>query len=167
MFAAPVSVMLALPLAAPKHGDAETRLLAEAAVGHVEGAFIVKLTGFTVLVWANTKFEFAKEIVTRFHDASCALRAHHAFTERFQQKVLPDDLETQIIEVSDQASISQVLKNSGLTGSTSEAMRLVRQGAVKINSERVEDSSVLLALNTPYIIQVGKQRLAKVVLSKN
>ncbi len=115
----------------------------------------------------DVKVGFAKEIVTRFHDASFAEHAHHAFTERFQQKVLPGDLETQTIEVSDQLSISQVLKNSGLTGSTSEAMRLVRQGAVKINSERVEDSSVLLSLDTPYIIQVGKQRLAKIVLSKN
>lgn len=114
----------------------------------------------------DVKITFAKEIVARFHDAHDAQAAHHAFMARFQQKQVPDDLVTQTLEVMPNTSIQQLLKQSGMTSSTSEAMRLVKQGAVKVDGERVEDGAICLALDTTYIIQVGKQRLAKIYLKK-
>lgn len=110
----------------------------------------------------DVKIEFAKEIVTRFHSADEADHAHQAFTERFQKKEIPDDLEIFSIESEGPIRISQVLKITELTQSTSDAMRLMKEGAVKINGEKVMDPSASIELNAVYIIQVGKRRIAKV-----
>ena len=112
----------------------------------------------------DVKIDFAKEIVARFHDAQAAENAHVAFTERFQQKKIPDNLETQIHACHPQTTLPQLLKQAGLTESTSEAIRLIRQGAVKINGEKVSDQGLILPSDQVQIIQVGKQRLAKIVL---
>lgn len=112
----------------------------------------------------DVKIDFAKEIVTRFHDKQLSEIAHLAFVERFQKKIVPEDLELQIITCDPQTSIAQLLKQAGLTKSTSDSIRLIKQGAVKIEGEKISDSALCLSLGTTYIIQVGKQRLAKVLL---
>ena len=115
----------------------------------------------------DVKIEFAKEIVTRFHNLSEADAAHQAFIDRFQQKIVPEDLETQVVSYETLCNISQLLKLSGLTESTSESLRLIKQGAVKIYGEKVEDPTLTLKDDHNYIIQVGKRRLAKLMLKKS
>jgi tyrosyl-tRNA synthetase len=112
----------------------------------------------------DVKIDFAKEIVTRFHDKEQAESAHQAFIQRFQKKIIPDNLKTETISWDSTHKIAQTLKLSGLTSSTSEAMRLIKQGGVKVNGEKVSDTSTVLDANCEYIIQVGKQRIAKVYL---
>ncbi len=111
----------------------------------------------------DVKINFAKEIVARFHDKQQAEAMHQGFIERFQKKVIPDNLETQTIH-GNGLSIAQILKQAGLTQSTSESMRLLKQGAVKIDGVKVEDMDRTLQLNEPFIVQVGKQRIAKLAL---
>ncbi len=112
----------------------------------------------------DVKIEFAKEIVARFHHQSLAEQEHVAFLARFQRKEIPDDLETQPLSCTSGLKIPQILKQAQLTQSTSEAMRLIREGAVKINGEKVSNQDALLSLDTVYVIQVGKRRLAKLHL---
>lgn len=113
----------------------------------------------------DVKIDFAKEIVSRFHDKNQAEIAHHAFIERFQQKRLPDDLPLQTVVCESQATLPQLLKAAGLTQSTSEAIRLIRQGAVKIDGEKVSDTGLIMVANKTHVIQVGKQRVAKIEVS--
>ena len=115
----------------------------------------------------DVKIDFAKEIVTRFHDSEQAEAVHQAFVERFQNKVVPEDIETQTLAHDPLASIAQILKQLDLTKSTSESIRLIHQGAVKIDGEKIEDASLLLLPDTTYIIQVGKRRLAKLHLQSS
>lgn len=112
----------------------------------------------------DIKINFAKEIVTRFHSPVEAEVAHQAFIDRFQQKIVPDDLEIQDVAYDPVSNISQLLKQANLTKSTSESIRLIKQGAVKLDGEKVADPAMLLTLGKTYIIQVGKRRLAKLHL---
>jgi len=114
----------------------------------------------------DVKINFAKEIVTRFHDQHQAERVHQAFVERFQNKIVPGDLETQTISCAESSNIAQILKQADLAKSTSEAIRLINQGAVKIDGEKIADPTSVLAFDNTYIIQVGKRRLAKLQLTK-
>lgn len=114
----------------------------------------------------DIKIDFAKEIVTRFHDKRQAEDAHEEFVARFQKGVIPDDLEELHIISHEPMSLSQLLKQINLTESTSESIRLIKQGAVKIDGEKVADLALVLALDNTYIIQVGKRRIAKVRLQK-
>lgn len=114
----------------------------------------------------DVKVEFAKEIVTRFHSSEEAKAAYKAFTERFQKGEIPDDLEEQVIVCREPVVLIQLLKQLNLTKSSSESIRLISQSAVKINSEKVSDSSLTLSCNHTYIIQVGKRRISKVRLQK-
>jgi len=112
----------------------------------------------------DIKINFAKEIVTRFHEKQQAEVAHQAFIERFQNKIIPDDLEIQSVCCEPSTNIAQLLKQVDLTKSTSESIRLINQGAVKIEGEKIDDPSLILAIDATYIIQVGKRRLAKLHL---
>lgn len=112
----------------------------------------------------DVKIEFAKELVTRFHDKTQAEIAHQAFIERFQKGVIPEDLAEQVIVCEQPIAIAQLLKQLSLTKSTSESIRLVQQGAVKLNHERVADAALLLEAGQSYLIQVGKRRIARVKL---
>ena len=115
----------------------------------------------------DVKIDFAKEIVSRFHDTTAAEKAHIAFIERFQKKIISDDLEQQTIICSSPMSLTQLMKQVGLASSTSEAMRLIKQGAVKLHGERVTDTALIMPTDQIHIIQVGKQRVAKLYLQKN
>jgi len=111
----------------------------------------------------DVKFELAKEIVARFHSAGAARDAQQSFINRFSQGVLPDDLEESVLDSKGQGlALAQLIKMAGLAASTSEAMRLVAQGAVRFEGERLEDPKKLLSVGTKGIIQVGKRRLAKI-----
>lgn len=112
----------------------------------------------------DVKIAFAQEIVARFHDSEQAELALRAFIERFQKKEIPDNLELQAISCDEKTTLAQLLKQAGLTQSTSESIRLVRQGAVKVDGEKVSDASLLLKLDKTYVIQVGKRRVAKLNL---
>jgi tyrosyl-tRNA synthetase len=115
----------------------------------------------------DIKIDFAKEIVARFHNDQQAEAAHQAFVERFQKKEIPDDLDIQTIDdYSEGTTISQLLKRAGLTQSTSEAIRLIKQGAVKVDGAKIADANLALPIDDTFIIQVGKQRLAKLHLKK-
>lgn len=112
----------------------------------------------------DIKIDFAKEIIIRFHDQAQAEQAHREFIERFQKGVIPEDLEEFTIINDDSLSLAQLLKQMNLTQSTSESMRMVKQGAVKIDGEKAEDPALVLASGQSYVIQVGKRRIAKLHL---
>lgn len=114
----------------------------------------------------DVKIEFATEIVARFHSFEDAKNAHHSFISRFQKKQIPDNLECVEIEFIAEDKIAQIIKKANLTTSTSEAIRMIKQGAVKINSEKIVDTELKLESNRKYIIQVGKQRVTEIILLK-
>ena len=114
----------------------------------------------------NYKVKLAQEIIERFHDAKSAVKALENFEARFQRGAMPDEIDE--IELKIQGSsfcIANLLKESGLTTSTSEAIRLINQGAVKIDGEKVSDAKLEISVNTQNIYQVGKRKFAKVKLS--
>lgn len=112
----------------------------------------------------DVKINFAKELVTKFHSEIQAEAVHHAFVERFQNKILPDSIETQQVVCGSTNSVAQILKQVNLTKSTSESIRLIHQGAVKINGEKISDPGLNLKTGATYIVEVGKRRLAKLYL---
>ena len=112
------------------------------------------------------KVKLAQEIIERFHDGRAAVKALENFEARFQRGAMPDEIDE--IELKIQGSsfcIANLLKESGLTTSTSEAIRLINQGAVKIDGEKVSDAKLEISINTQNIYQVGKRKFAKVKLS--
>jgi tyrosyl-tRNA synthetase len=111
----------------------------------------------------DAKFELGQEIVARFHSKEDADAARQEFVSRFQKGAMPD----QIAEISLSAQdgtlgIAHLLKNAGLVSSTSEAFRMIKQGAVKIDGERVDDRSLALEAGTTHVYQVGKRKFARV-----
>ena len=112
------------------------------------------------------KTALAVEIVTRFHDAAAASAAVRDFDTRFRRGGIPDDLEIQELEAGpDGVSLVKALKASGLTPSTSEAVRMVGQGAVRVDSERVGDRDLKLPAGD-YVVQVGKRRFCRVLVKR-
>ena len=112
------------------------------------------------------KVKLAQEIIERFHDGKAAVKALENFEARFQRGAMPDEIDE--IELKIQGSsfcIANLLKESGLTSGTSEAIRLINQGAVKIDGEKVSDAKLEISINTQNIYQVGKRKFAKVKLS--
>lgn len=110
------------------------------------------------------KVQLAEELVGRFHDASAATRAHEAFVARFRKGAMPDDMPEKELPAGNGLQIANLLKEAGLVASTSEALRMIKQGAVKINGERVEDRELSFKAGESNIYQVGKRRFAKVTL---
>ena len=114
----------------------------------------------------DIKFELGRELVARFHSQNDADRARDNFIARFQKGALPEDMpEVSLAAGGEGIPIANALKDAGLTPSTSEALRMIRQGAVRIDGERVSDPRLLLAAGTSCICQVGKRRFAQVVIS--
>lgn len=114
----------------------------------------------------DIKIELAKEIIARFHDQGAADAAEQDFIQRFQKNALPDDIpELTLTLNSDSIQIANLLKEAGLVESTSEALRMIKQGAVKLDGEtKVEDSKMEFAKGSCHIFQVGKRKFAKVSL---
>lgn len=114
----------------------------------------------------DIKVLLAQELVARFHDERAAVDALAEFEARFQRGALPDDLPQVVVAVGMTGlPITQVLKQAGLTSSTSEAIRMMEQGAVRLNGERVEDRGLVLQAGETVVLQVGKRKFASVVLS--
>ncbi|MES1981675.1 MAG: tyrosine--tRNA ligase [Pseudomonadota bacterium] len=114
----------------------------------------------------DIKVLLAQEIVTRFHGASAAAAALEEFETRFRQGILPQDMpEATVIAIDGSIGIAQLLKQSGLVTSTSEALRMIEQGAVKLDSTRVSDKALLLKPGIVTIAQVGKRKFARVTVA--
>lgn len=114
----------------------------------------------------DIKFLLGEEIVARFHSQEAATAAREKFIAQFQKHKLPDDMPEITLEVgADSISITHIIKNAGLTESTSEAGRLIQQGGVKMDGEKIADKNLQLKANSTFILQVGRRRFAKVKLS--
>jgi len=114
----------------------------------------------------DIKFELAKELVARFHSKREAGLAMKNFIARFQKGAMPDDMPEKTIIASDGSmAIANLLKEAGLTASTSESFRMLKQGAVKIDGERVEDRNLKLGAGSSHVFQVGKRRIARITIT--
>jgi tyrosyl-tRNA synthetase len=113
----------------------------------------------------DVKVLLAQEIVARFHSHAAAERALAEFEARFREGVMPEDMpEVEVQTAGADVLITQVLKQAGLTASTSEAMRMIDQGGVRIDGERVSDKGRALPPGTTAVLQVGKRKFARVTL---
>ena len=111
----------------------------------------------------DAKVALAREIVARFHNAQAAENAIAEFERQFVKRELPDDIPQQSVHVPKEGlPLANLLKEAALTGSTSEAHRMVEQGAVRIDGERVTDSRKLIASGNSFVVQVGKRRFAQI-----
>jgi len=111
------------------------------------------------------KVAFAQEIVARFHSQADANQALADFEARFSRGALPDNIPEKTLRIhDDKLPISHLLKLSGLTASTSEALRMIEQGGVKLDGDKVNDKAITIPLNATVIIQIGKRKFAKVTL---
>ncbi|HEX5513432.1 MAG TPA: tyrosine--tRNA ligase [Gammaproteobacteria bacterium] len=113
----------------------------------------------------DAKFALAEELVDRFHGAGAGVAARDEFIARFQRGAIPDDLP--IVELSADGAglpIAVALKAADLTPSTSEALRMIKQGAVRIDGERIDSPELQLSAGGSYVIQVGKRRFARVLI---
>ena len=114
----------------------------------------------------DAKFELGVEIVDRFHGTGAGSRARDEFIARFQQGALPGDVAEVTLQVdAGGMGLAHVLKGAQLVSSTSEAMRQVKQGAVRVDGERVEDAARRFTAGKTHVFQVGKRRLARVTLA--
>jgi tyrosyl-tRNA synthetase len=113
----------------------------------------------------DIKVAFAKEIVERFHDHAAAEAALADFEARFSQGRVPDNMpEVTLDAAGGSLAIPQILKQAGLTSSTSEALRMVEQGGVKLNGEKVSDKALKLGKGE-IVLQVGKRKFARVTIT--
>jgi tyrosyl-tRNA synthetase len=113
----------------------------------------------------DIKVTFALEIVARFHNKAAAQGALADFEARFRQGELPENIpEVNLTPDGDGLVIAQVLKQAGLTASTSEALRMIEQGGVKLNGEKISDKALRLGRGDAVVLQVGKRRYARVTI---
>jgi tyrosyl-tRNA synthetase len=114
----------------------------------------------------DIKVLFAQEIITRFHDAKSAAQALADFEARFREGAMPDDMpEIGLPAEGEGLSIVQALKQAGLTASTSEAIRMIQQGGVKADGEKVSDKGLVLPKGAAIVLQVGKRKFARVSIN--
>jgi len=114
----------------------------------------------------DVKFELGIEIVDRFHGAGTGEQARETFIARFRQGDMPEDIEEKRLAAGDEGlGIAAALTACGLTASNSEAFRMIQQGAVRIDGERVSDRSLVLESGFDGVLQVGKRRFARLTLS--
>ncbi len=111
----------------------------------------------------DVKVLLAQEIVARFHGAAASVDALSDFEARFRQGAIPDDIPEVVLDsVNGALSVAQVLKQSGLTSSTSEALRMIGQGGVKVDGEKIEDKNLAFPARNDFVLQVGKRKFARV-----
>jgi len=114
----------------------------------------------------DVKFELGMEIVARFHDDQAAEEAKQEFISRFREGAMPEDMRELTLEARDgELGIAHLLKEAGLVSSTSEAFRMIKQGAVRIDGERVEDRALTVDVGSTNVYQVGRRRFARVSLT--
>ena len=111
----------------------------------------------------NVKVKLALELITRFHSEEAAQSALKDFETKFSKNAIPDDIDEVTIE--GEMPLANLLKEAGLVASTSDGHRMTKQGAVKINGEKVDDSRQLMPVGTTAVYQVGKRKFAKITIS--
>lgn len=113
----------------------------------------------------DVKILLAKEIIARFHSEADAEAAHQDFIQRFQKNAIPDDMPELEIELpSEGVAIGNLLKQAELVASTSDAMRMIKQGAVKIDGDKVTDTRMIISQAGEAVYQVGKRKFARITL---
>ena len=113
----------------------------------------------------DIKIELAKELISRFHDYKSADIAETNFVNQFQKKNMPDDIEEISFSLSgDSIPLSNLLKECGMTESTSEAIRMIKQGAVRIDEKKVTNHKLVIHAGTSAVFQVGKRKFKKITL---
>lgn len=113
----------------------------------------------------DVKMELAAELVGRFHGEDAARKADEAFVSRFRKGEMPADMpELGLPSQEGGLMIGNLLKGAGLVSSTSEAMRMIKQGAVKVDGERVTDTRLVITQGETHVFQVGKRRFARVAV---
>jgi tyrosyl-tRNA synthetase len=114
----------------------------------------------------DAKFELGQEIVARFHSDAAADGARQEFIARFQKGAMPDEIPDKALDSQDgKLGIAHLLRDAGLVSSTSEAFRMIKQGAVKIDGERVGDRGLEIEAGSTHVYQVGKRKFARVTLA--
>jgi tyrosyl-tRNA synthetase len=114
----------------------------------------------------DIKFLLAKEIIARFHDDEAAEKAQQNFIDRFKKGKMPDEMdEFEMLSENGSLSIAYILKDAGLTSSTGEAIRMIKQGAVKIDGEKISDTKLAIESGSTSVYQVGKRKFAKVTIN--
>ena len=113
----------------------------------------------------DIKFLLAQEIIARFHNEAAAVQAQENFIARFQKGAMPDEMPEKTLMLSEESlGIANLLRDAGLVQSTSDAMRMIKQNAVKIDGERISDRTLQCMAGETHIYQVGKRRFARVTL---
>ncbi|MGK2941185.1 MAG: tyrosine--tRNA ligase [Immundisolibacter sp.] len=110
------------------------------------------------------KLDLAEELVARFNSAAAGGKAREAFLERFRHRQVPDELPQKRLSAPGGLMIGAALQQAGLVGSTSEALRLIAQGAVRVDGDRVDDPKRLLSAGNDYRVQVGKHRICNITM---
>ncbi len=115
----------------------------------------------------NYKVKLAQEIITRFHDEAAAIKALDDFEAQFKRGAIPDDINEIALstEGEEAYTIASLLKDAGLTSSTSDSNRMIKQGAVKIDGEKISDNKLMIQVGAEHIYQVGKRKFAKVKIN--
>ena len=111
----------------------------------------------------DIKFLLCEEIISRFHDQTAADAAKVDFIQRFQKNAIPDDMPEFIVSLGEGMPIANLAKDAGVCQSTSEAMRMVKQGAVKIDGEKISDPKKLITSSDSFVLQVGKRKFVKII----
>ncbi|MDF1690357.1 MAG: tyrosine--tRNA ligase, partial [Cycloclasticus sp.] len=112
----------------------------------------------------NIKIKLALEIVERFNDQESAVKAQSVFEARFKHGQVPENIEKTTIKADAGLMIANAMKEAGMTASTSESYRMIKQGAVKVNGEKVSDKQLLLESGSEYLVQVGKRKFSKITI---
>jgi tyrosyl-tRNA synthetase len=112
----------------------------------------------------DVKIRLALELVQRFHGQAAAERAHRSFVQRFQQRELPDEIPEIELAGGERLTVPRILKESGLAASTSEAIRLMKQGGVRIDGEKAENPALEIAAGEAHVFQVGRRKFLRIRL---
>jgi tyrosyl-tRNA synthetase len=113
----------------------------------------------------DIKIELAKELIARFHDEESADLAEINFINQFQKKNIPDDIEEVSLVLSESSiPLANLLKDCEMTSSTSEAIRMIKQGAVRIDEKKITDTKYIISSGTSAVYQVGKRKFKKIIL---
>ena len=113
----------------------------------------------------DIKIELAKELIARFHDEKSANDAESNFIDQFQKKNIPDDIEEILHNIPDDSiPLANLLKECGMTSSSSEAIRMIQQGAVRIDEQKITDKTHIVFTGTSAVYQVGKRKFKKIIL---
>lgn len=113
----------------------------------------------------DSKKALARELVARFYDVQTADRAQEEFVQQFKQKEIPDDIPTLQVESVEPVWVCRLMMDAGLVSSNGEGRRLIKQGGVKIDGEKITDPNLEIAPSAPFVLQAGKRRFSRIEFS--